>query len=337
MGTLPLILPTDTPGRFQIAVDHAVRLLKAGQVVALPTETVYGLAANVFDQNAVERIFALKKRPLDNPLIVHIGSFEMLKRCAKEWPEVANLLAKAFWPGPLTLVLRKSEGIPGLVTCGGETVAVRWPSHPFFQAVVRACGFPIAAPSANLANQLSPTTSEHVAKSFGAHLPLIIDGGACQVGIESTVVDVTVNPPNVLRPGIIHEISLVSVMGQLTMMGKNLDNITKSPGMKEKHYAPHGRLLLKNWDDEATLQQLIARTGGASNRVYVIAYDKIPASLPAAQVSVIPHDVQAYARAIYGELHRCDAMGAEIIVVEKPPETAEWRGILDRLQRAESR
>ena len=206
---------TDTPQLFEQAIKRAAQLLRGGEVVGLPTETVYGLAANAFDESAVARIFEIKGRPAHNPIIVHIASLEMARSCVADWPELAEKLARAFWPGPLTMVLPRSERIPSIVAAGGETVGIRWPSHPLAQALIRECGFPLAAPSANLSNQLSPTAAEHVVKSLGDRVPMIIDGGPCQVGIESTVLDLTVLPPRVLRPGIIHDEALASVTGRL--------------------------------------------------------------------------------------------------------------------------
>ena len=176
------ILPTHTPALFDAAVGRAADALRRGEVVALPTETVYGLAANAFVAEAVRTIFEIKGRPPHNPIIVHVADVAMARRCVAEWPEAAAQLAASFWPGPLTLVLRKSTEIPGIVTAGGETVGVRWPSHPFIQAVIRECGFPLAAPSANLSNQISPTNAAHVRGSLGDKLRLIVDGGQSQVG-----------------------------------------------------------------------------------------------------------------------------------------------------------
>ena len=199
------------PKLFQAAVRQAAELLRAGEVVALPTETVYGLAANALDATAVAKIYAAKGRPSHNPIIVHVADLEMARRCVETWPESADELARAFWPGPLTLVMPKSPIIPDIVTAGGKTVAVRWPSHPFIQAVIRECGFPLAAPSANRSNLLSPTTAEHVRRSLGGRIRLIVDGGPSQVGIESTVLDLTQSPPKVLRAGMIHEETLLAV------------------------------------------------------------------------------------------------------------------------------
>ena len=199
--------------------------MRAGEVVALPTETVYGLAANALDEKAVAKIFQIKGRPAHNPIIVHVASNEMAKRCVKSWPELAEKLSKAFWPGPLTLVLPRAEKIPDIVTAGGETVGIRWPSHPFIQAVIRECGFPLAAPSANLSNQISPTNAEHVRAQLGGKIPLIVDGGQSQVGIESTVLDLTVSPPRILRPGMIHAESLAAVAAKHSTVQRPTFNI----------------------------------------------------------------------------------------------------------------
>jgi L-threonylcarbamoyladenylate synthase len=331
------VLPTHTPALFQHAVREAVTLLRAGRVVALPTETVYGLAANALDPAAVAQIYAIKGRPAHNPLIVHAATPEMTRQCVTAWPEAAGALARAFWPGPLTLVLPKANIIPETVTAGGATVAVRWPSHPLMQAVIRACGFPLAAPSAHPSNQISPTSAEHVRAQLGERLELIIDGGQAQVGIESTVLDLTVHPPRLLRPGMIHAETLAATLGQPVASGpaaSERGDTLKSPGQLEKHYSPRARLILLHWHDDAELRARIAGLEIAPQHCRVIAHTTIPASLGSANVSLIPHDPEAFARALYAELHRCDQPGVRLIVVEAPPETAEWAAIRDRLQRA---
>ncbi len=331
------IVSTDTAELFAAAVTRAAELLRAGEVVALPTETVYGLAANALDAEAVAKIFMVKGRPAHNPIIVHVASLEMARRCVTDWPAAAEQLAKSFWPGPLTLVLPKSRAIPDLVTAGGPTVGVRWPSHPFIQAVIGECGFPLAAPSANLSNQVSPTNAGHVRKSLGDKLALIVDGGQSQVGIESTVIDLTTTPPRVLRPGIIHEESLTAVVGNLQPPTSNRQPPTlRSPGLLKKHYSPKAKLVILNWANDADLHGQIERRKAKSENSHVIAHTHIPTGAGLGSVSVIPHDAEAFARAIYGELHRCDEAGAELIVVEALPDTIEWRAIADRLNRAAS-
>ena len=332
------LLSAHTPELFQAAVRRAAELLRAGEVVALPTETVYGLAANALEEEAVAKIFQIKGRPARNPIIVHVAGGEMARSCVRAWPGLAEKLAGAFWPGPLTLVLARADKIPAAVTAGGGTVGIRWPAHPFMQAVIRACGFPLAAPSANLSNRISPTNAEHVFAQLGGAIPLIVDGGQSQVGIESTVLDLTVTPPRILRPGMIHAESLAAVcggvVGNIQHPTSNIQHpVLRSPGLLKKHYAPKAKLLVLKWKDGAELQQLVTRHALLAG-CFVIAHTNIPAGLGMAGVSVIPHDAEAFARALYAELHRCDAAGAATIVVEAPPELPAWSGIADRLRRA---
>jgi len=330
------VVPTHTPALFQAAVHRAAELLRAGDVVALPTETVYGLAANALDEEAVSRIFEIKGRPAHNPIIVHIASLEMAQRCVSLWPPIAENLARAFWPGPLTLVLPRSKEIPDVVTAGGPTVGVRWPSHPFIQAVIRECGFPLAAPSANLSNQLSPTNAAHVQKSLGNKIPLVIDGGQSQVGIESTVLDLTAVPPRLLRPGMIHEQALLAVTGELTLGFGDSEEILKSPGQLQKHYSPRAKLVVCSWQNDEDLISQISNLKSQISSLHVIAHTRIPSGHDFARVSIVPHDSKAFARALYAELHQCDEAGADVIIVEAVPETDEWRAIADRLKRAAS-
>ena len=334
------ILPTHTPALFTQAVARAAEELRRGAVVALPTETVYGLAANAFDAKAVQKLFAIKGRPAHNPIIVHVADIGLARRCVAEWPALADKLAAAFWPGPLTLVLPRSAEIPDAVTAGGPTVGVRWPSHPLMQAVIRACGFPLAAPSANLSNGISPTNAGHVARSLGERVGLIVDGGHAQVGIESTVLDLTVSPPRLLRPGMIHEESILAVTGALGSAAGQSVGPLKSPGQLQKHYAPQARLVIRAWQDEQDFNTQLAQVRQqlpapvAAPQIFVIAHTHIPLQATVGSISVIPHDAEAFARAIYAELHRCDEEGAELILVETLPTGPEWRAIADRLQRA---
>jgi L-threonylcarbamoyladenylate synthase len=334
------ILPAYTPELFQKAVRRATELLRAGQVVALPTETVYGLAANALDAQAVAKIFEIKGRPSANPVIVHVADLPMAKRCTRTFSPLAGQLAKAFWPGPLTLVLPRAEAIPKIVTAGGETVGIRWPSHPLMQAVIRECGFPLAAPSANLSNQISPTSAAHVQKQLHGKVPVIVDGGQSAVGIESSVLDLTVTPPQILRPGMIHAESLAAAgmpVAALNPLGET--GTLKSPGQLKKHYSPKAKLLVLSWSSDDELKSKIQNSPllrGKTQNCHVIAHACIPSVEPFARVSVIPHDAEAFARAIYAELHRCDEEGAQTIVVEAPPDAPEWSGIADRLRRAAS-
>jgi L-threonylcarbamoyladenylate synthase len=336
-GMTTEILATHTPELFRKAVRRTVELLRVGEVVALPTETVYGLAANALDEKAVTKIFQVKGRPASNPIIVHVAGNEMAKRYIKHWPELAGKLSQAFWPGPLTLVLPRAKEIPDIVTAGGATVGMRWPGHPFIQAVIRECGFPIAAPSANLSNHVSPTNAEHVRAQLAGKIPLIVDGGQSQVGIESTVLDLTVSPPCILRPGMIHAESLTASCGTVQSPkaeDHGSETMLRSPGLLKKHYSPKAKLLVLRWRDDAELKSQLVTRHLSPTTCFVIAHTKIPSDGNFADVSVMPHDAEAFARALYAELHRCDEAGAGLIVVEAPPESAEWSGIADRLRRA---
>jgi L-threonylcarbamoyladenylate synthase len=238
------------------------------------------------------------------------------------------------------MVLPRAQIIPEIVTAGGATVGVRWPSHPFMQAVIRECGFPLAAPSANLSNAISPTNATHVAKQLGDKIQLIVDGGQAQVGIESTVIDLVAQPPRVLRPGMIHEESLRAALGdcRLPIADCRLDSRNagelRSPGLLKKHYSPKAKLRLLHWTSDADLSQQIGHQPLVIGHLHVIAHTNIPSGADFGCVSVIPHDAEAFARAIYAELHRCDEAGAKLIVVEALPGGAEWRAIADRLTRA---
>lgn len=332
------ILSTHTPALLAAAVEQAAARLAAGDVVAVPTETVYGLAAHALNPDAVARLFALKGRPAHNPIIVHVASATMARACSSAWPPLADALGAAFWPGPLTLVVPRSEQIPPLVTAGGSTVGVRWPQHPFMQAVIRRCGFPLAAPSANLANRLSPTSARHVQAQLGDVLPLIVDGGDCNVGIESTVVDVTGPTPVILRPGMIAEPEILraaaSSLPITTPTPPDPGNVLRSPGQLERHYAPRARLVVWSWKEEEDLLRQLSGIDLPGSNIHVLAHTRIPLSGRLSHVKLIPDDPEAFARALYAELHRCDEEGAEMIVVEALPEGPAWMGIADRLRRA---
>jgi L-threonylcarbamoyladenylate synthase len=286
---------------------RAAEAIREGRLVAFPTETVYGLGANALDAAAVERIYAAKGRPSSSPLIVHVADEAMAKSITAAWPDVAHLLASRFWPGPLTLVVKKSAAIPDVVTAGLDSVGVRVPAHPMALELIRLAGVPIAAPSANRFTQISPTTAEHVRESLGDRVDMILDGGPTQVGIESTVVSLTGEVPVVLRPGMISQAELETTTGKVWGV-ISLAEKAESPGMLPKHYAPRTRLYVI--DPSETLPY---------GRGYILE---------------MPTDPKEYAAVLYAELHRADKEGWDWIGVAKPPETPEWAGILDRLKRA---
>ncbi|MEZ4332752.1 MAG: L-threonylcarbamoyladenylate synthase [Myxococcota bacterium] len=293
------------------ALAEAARRLRAGALVAFPTETVYGLGANALDASAVERIFVAKGRPASNPVIVHVESEAAARGLARRWPASAARLAEAHWPGPLTLVVERSDAIPDVVTAGGPTVALRVPAHPVALALLRACALPLAAPSANRSESISPTTAQHVAESLGPWIEdlLVLDGGPCRVGIESTVVDVTGERPVVLRPGMLR----LENVDERPSHAAATPFAARSPGQMARHYAPGKPLVII--DDAA-----LARVGR-----------------PGDGVLRLPGSPDQAATRLYAELHRLDADPAVLrIVVVSPPDAPAWAAIHDRLRRAAS-
>ena len=300
-------------------LERAARLIRAGGLVAFPTETVYGLGANALNAEAVERIFSVKGRPHESPVIIHTGTIEMARTLVQHWPREAEILANRYWPGPLTLVLPKHPNIPAVVTAGLDTVALRVPSHPIALALIREAGLPIAAPSANRFAQLSPTSAEHVRKALGNDVDMILDGGPTSVGIESTVVSLARDVPCLLRPGIISSAELESLIGRMTV-GSNVAGPHASPGMHARHYSPRTRLVLvKNG-------RLPAKGRGAYLWIHERA--ETEESIP------MPANPAAYAAILYDTLHKLDEAAYEWVAVERPPDSSEWAGIVDRLERA---
>jgi len=314
-------------------IDHAATLLRAGRLVAFPTETVYGLGANALDANAVARIYAVKGRPATSPLIVHVASVEIAKSLVNSWPGIADILTKRFWPGPLTLVLPKSSLIPDIVTAGLGTVGLRMPSHPVALALIKAAGVPLAAPSANRFTELSPTTAEHVRQSLGDEVDLILDGGPCEVGIESTVLSLTGAQLLLLRPGGISRAQLEAAIGPIVLTGDAPAGAHPSPGMHPRHYSPRTSLLLVSdgrlpeLGKGIYLRHTRPATGGDPDA-------KSNASSPGVGIIQMPPEPAAYAAALYEELHRADDAKVDWIAVDLPPTTPEWEAVNDRLRRA---
>ncbi len=312
---------------------RAAELLRRGQLVAFPTETVYGLGANALDSVAVERIFQAKGRPSYNPVIVHVADEAAARRLTTAWPEAARRLAARWWPGPLTLVLPKTADVPATVTAGLETVALRVPAHPVAQALLRAAQLPIAAPSANRSGQVSPTEASHVARGLGSRVGMILDGGPCTIGIESTVVDLSGDRPVLLRPGSISLEELATEIGPVVRAGHAVPATAArpSPGMLDRHYAPNAALrLFPSTEDPLALPGV--REALAAGKVVTALLRTTAARLPGSLT--LPADSAGYARQLYGALHRLDAAGVDLILVEQVPETAEWAGVRDRLARA---
>lgn len=328
-----VIDPADATG-FDAAIAEGARVIRAGGLVAFPTETVYGLGANALDPRAVARIFAAKGRPAFNPVIVHIADASALRTVAREVPPAAEALARAFWPGPLTLVLPRVSGIPDAVSAGLDTVGVRVPNHPVARALIERSGVPIAAPSANPYTRVSPTTAAHVIDQLGDAVDLVIDGGACQVGIESTVVDVTGPRPILLRPGGLSRAELERIAGPIELASTvpSGDAPRPAPGMVERHYAPSAQLIGFGAAQRAETWGRIAAMAGSGQRVGVVAFDT--SGVPATCVIEMPPDPEGYARRLYAALHTLDRDGCSVAFVERLPPGGEWEAILDRLRRA---
>jgi len=305
-------------------IEHAAASLRAGKLVAFPTETVYGLGANALDAAAVARIFEAKGRPSNSPIIVHVSTVGMVRDVAAEWPAAAQVLARRFWPGPLTLVLKKQPAIPANVTAGLDTVGVRMPSHPVALALIEAAQIPIAAPSANRFTELSPTTAEHVRAGLGDHVDYILDGGPCMVGIESTVLSLADGIAVLLRPGGVSRRQIEEVIGPLTLLAKAPAEAHPSPGMHPRHYSPRTNLLLVR-DGEVPQE-------GAGAYLQL----RHPPAREVRQIVIMPADAAEYAAQLYRTLHEVDARNYDWIAVDTPADAPEWEAIRDRLKRAAS-
>jgi L-threonylcarbamoyladenylate synthase len=330
------ILRTSADAPDERVVREAARLICAGEVVAIPTETVYGLAADATNPAAVARIFEAKGRPAWNPLIVHLADVEALPTAAREVPQLAMQLARAFWPGPLTLVLRRGDAIPDIVTGGRATVGIRVPSHPVARAIIRAAGVPVAAPSANRFTEVSPTTTEHVVAGLGGRIPLVVDAGPTSVGIESTVIDLTTDPPTLLRPGGISREQLEPLTGLLAIPAPALrpDEVRPAPGMTERHYAPRARLVLFRSGESDTAERE-ATTAREAGEIAVVVTTSLGSRNP--HTIRLPADPAEYAQQLYATLHALDARGVTIAWWELPPHQVSWEGVRDRLERAAAR
>jgi L-threonylcarbamoyladenylate synthase len=317
------------PGKRLLSdLESAVEILKAGGLVAFPTETVYGLGADASNPNAVRRIFAAKGRPAAHPVIVHLASVAPLPRWAREVPPAAGALAERFWPGPLTMILKRAQGVIDDVTGGQDTVGLRVPSHPVAQALLTAFGAGVAAPSANRFGRISPTTAQHVRDELGDRVDLILDGGACQVGIESTIIDLSSGAPVLLRPGRITQGDIEALLG--VPVGSSVEGSPRTSGTLAAHYAPRLPLLLVS--SEAL--EAAVREHSPQRSLAVLARTPKPAALLVDRWWFAPPDPLAYAHELYAALRELDDSGCDLIIVESPPAAPSWVGVGDRLQRA---
>ena len=321
-------------------IAQAVALLRAGQLVAFPTETVYGLGADATNSRAVRRIFAAKGRPGTNPLIVHVADEQVARAYASEWPDSAAKLARKVWPGPLTLILPRGRQISLEVTGGLETVGLRAPAHPLALELLRSFGGPVAAPSANRSNRISPTTADHVRHELGEAVDLILDGGPCAIGIESTVLDLTRAVPAILRPGAISQQQLERMIGPVDLLDATVhpSQPASSPGQQRVHYSPATPAYrfatgdthhVVEWLSEHPTDPaaLLLIEGSASVR-------QLASALIEGHVIRMPSGAEAYARQLYAALRQADTSGATAILVEMPPADTPWTAVRDRIMRA---
>jgi L-threonylcarbamoyladenylate synthase len=302
------------------AIAAAAGLLRAGWPVAFPTETVYGLGCDALDPTGIQRVFEAKGRPADNPLIVHVASVDDLSRLAREVPDLARRLAAKFWPGALTLVLRRRPAVPAEVTGGLDTVAVRMPAHAVALALIRASGTPLAAPSANVSGRPSPTTAAHVLRDLGGRIPLILDAGPTRIGLESTVLDVTASVPTILRPGGVTPEEIAEVAGDVALHAEPA-LLGRSPGTRYRHYQPRAEVVLV--------------PPGTSPDRRVARYQR--RGVRAGAIRRAGRSLAEYGRSLFAELRALDDAGVDVIVVEAVEEHGLGLAVMDRLRRAASR
>ncbi|MCE1203345.1 MAG: threonylcarbamoyl-AMP synthase [Holophagaceae bacterium] len=322
------VLPVTGPGH--PAIREAASILAAGGLVAFPTETVYGLGADGLNPGAVARIYAAKGRPATNPVILHVDSPASARALTSRWPAEATALVERFWPGPLTLVLPASEQVPAIVRAGGPTVALRCPAHGIAQALIQAAGRPLAAPSANRSQHLSPTLAEHVASSLGAAVDLILDGGPTEAGLESTILDLSGAQPRLLRPGPIAPTELAALLGEVELWegAVKQGEIQAAPGMAERHYAPRASL------------ELVAPGSGqvaGPGPIAYVAFGHLPPLPESIHGILLPLDAEAVGTRLFALLHELDDAGFDRVVMERPPEGEAWMAIRDRLRRASAK
>lgn len=297
-------------------IEQAGEAIRDGKLVIIPTETVYGLAANALDSNAVEKIFTAKGRPSDNPLIVHVESRNTVEELAQSIPDYAERLMDTLWPGPLTLVLPKRSSVPDITTAGLDTVAIRIPANGIALRVIRAAKLPLAAPSANRFMAISPTRPEHIDSELAKHIEILMDGGPCDVGLESTVIDCTGSNPRILRPGRITRENIENIL-KMPVLGSNEAEPKRSPGMYRRHYAPQ---------TPAELVDVLERTDTGLTLTEPQNENQIKMS----------SDPREYATELYNALHILDLRSLTRISIQSPPNTPEWEAVWDRLRKAVS-
>jgi L-threonylcarbamoyladenylate synthase len=311
-------------------IQQAAEIIKQGGVVAFPTETVYGLGADALNPLAVARVFEIKDRPYFDPLIVHIADLNEMSRLVTGFPPDADKLIQRCWPGPLTIVLFKTEEVPDLVTAGLPTVAIRMPSHPMALRLIKEAGRPIAAPSANPFGYVSPTTAEHVRDQLGHRVDLILDGGPCKVGLESTIVSFSGEKPRVLRPGGLPLEEIEAIIGRVEL-GPGEEEKPSSPGRLPRHYAPRTPIVIDGWEKDLEAYQ--------NKKTGLLAFRQVPVSFPLCDAEVLSPegDLREAAVNLFAAIRRLDALNLDVILAESVPEVGLGRAIMDRLRRASRR
>ncbi len=334
INTICLQVSADQPDSG--AIMEAAAILRKGGLVAFPTETVYGLGADAFNSSAIRKVFEAKGRPSDNPLIVHIAELSCLDSLTVSFPEIAQTLARKFWPGPLTLILQRTSKVPDVVSAGLDTVAVRMPNHPVALFLLRQLGRGVVAPSANISGRPSPTTAQHVLDDLKGKIDMVLDSGATEIGVESTVLDITVSPPAILRKGGLSREAIELVIGPVNMEADSV--LTKrSPGNRYKHYAPHAKVVLVATGDVLALATVLQDPDFVGKKIACLLHS-IPEPPPKSNVAVqrAPLDLGKFSHSLFEYLRQSDKAGIELIIVEEVPEFGLGAAIMDRLRRATS-
>jgi L-threonylcarbamoyladenylate synthase len=308
------------------SIKTASSFIKSGELVGMPTETVYGLGANVFDENAVKKIFKVKRRPPDNPLIVHVSSYEQIEQLTNKITQNAEKIIRNFFPGPITIVLKKNEVISNFVTAGLDTIAIRIPNLDITKRFIDACGVPIAAPSANISGSPSPTSWQHVYNDLNGKIPCILKGPKCKIGIESTVVDCTSNIPVILRPGSVSVDNLRTIFPKVKSSPPTQNGKVKSPGMQYRHYSPKAKVVLV--ENRKEVLKIISKS--SLKNFAFIGYEKISSS----RKSTIVNSLNDYAHKLFAFFRSCDEAGIEIIFCQKVNEEGIGLALMNRLQKS---
>jgi len=315
-------------------ISEAALVLRQGGLVAFPTETVYGLAADAFSESAIQKVFDAKGRPADNPLIVHIAEMSSLSSITASFPEVGTTLARTFWPGPLTLVVRRTDRVSDLVTAGLDTVAVRMPNHAVALSLIRTLGRGIVAPSANISGRPSPTSAQHVWDDLRGRIDIILDAGPTRIGVESTVLDITLDPPVILRKGGLSKEAIETVIGRIAPAAGN-EMAKRSPGNRYKHYSPRAEVVLVREGDAEELSRILLDENMKIKKIGCFLHSiPDPHHGPEVTIQRVPSDIEEFSHVLFDRLREFDKSGVDVIIVEEVPDMGLGTAVMDRLRRA---